>query len=274
VVSVAVEQATHLFALSLIHQRSAGLGGRFARSRLLADLLCGSTASELLEFRAASLGVDLDIPYTVLLATPPTASPADAVLARSLAALPPEPAPLVDLVGERLIALLPGADRARALQNASHLAALLGPGGPVVAGDTVAHGDIAAAYSESRRLLDAVERSAAPSDPRRVIDAAATGVVGVLVRAGSETGFDAFWRGRIASLADHDAREGTDLCGTVAAFLETASARAAAQRLGVHPNSVAARLRRAESVGAFSLDRPADRLELDLALRCRRLLGL
>ena len=59
----------------------------------------------------------------------------------------------------------------------------------------------------------------------------------------------------------------------MATFLEEGGLRRAARRLGVHANSLAYRLKRAEEIGGFSLSSPDARLELQMALRCRRLLG-
>ncbi|MGI0131206.1 MAG: PucR family transcriptional regulator, partial [Thermoplasmata archaeon] len=132
-------------------------------------------------------------------------------------------------------------------------------------------GGVAAAYREARRTLDLVARSGAAA--MGLVDVEDLGLLGMLIEASPAGSIESFWRRRLGPLREYDAREGTDLCGSVAAFLEEGGLRRAARRLGVHANSLAYRLKRAEEIGGFSLSSADTRLELQMALRCRNLLG-
>jgi DNA-binding PucR family transcriptional regulator len=130
---------------------------------------------------------------------------------------------------------------------------------------------VSAAYREARRTLDLVARSGTAHGS--VVDVEDLGLLGMLIEASADGSIDRFWRHRLGPLREYDAREGTDLCGSVSAFLEEGGLRRAARRLGVHANSLAYRLKRAEEIGGFQLSNAEARLELQMALRCRRLLG-
>ena len=74
-------------------------------------------------------------------------------------------------------------------------------------------------------------------------------------------------RGPIADLARHDAEHGTSYLGTLRAWLETQGDLAqAAERLGVHPNTIRYRLRKMAEVTTLQLDVPAKRLAMIIEL--------
>ena len=270
VTAVALEQAAHLFALALVHQRARDLGGRMARVGLLVDLLDGRIPAELLRARADQVGVDLGAGHTVALYDGPTEQRPEAWLRTAQSLLPPRSNELIDVVAGTVVALLGGADRERALRWLADVRTACG-GGTAVLGRGADAGGVSAAYREARRTLDLVTRSGPGGGA--LVDVADLGLLGVLIEASTDGSIDRFWRHRLAPLRDYDTREGTDLCGSVAAFLEEGGLRRAARRLGVHANSLAYRLKRAEEIGGFSLSSPDARLELQMALRCRRLLG-
>ena len=88
-------------------------------------------------------------------------------------------------------------------------------------------------------------------------------------RQGSELG--AFIDATVGALMAHDARRGTDLCGTLLTYLDSAqNARATADAMGIHVNTLRQRL---DSVDALIGNwREGGRtLELHLALRMHRL---
>lgn len=270
VTSVALEQAAHLFALALVHQRARDLGGRMARVGLLVDLLDGRLAAELLRARADQVGFDVSGSHTVaLFAGPPEHRP-EAWLRHAQGLLPARSGELVDVVAGTVVALLGGADRERALRWLGELRGACG-GGTAVLGRTGEAEGVSAAYREARRTLDLVARSSATRGA--VIDVEDLGLLGMLIEAAEGSSIDRFWRHRLGPLREYDAREGSDLCGSLAAFLEEGGLRRAARRLAVHANSLAYRLKRAEEIGGFSLSSSDARLELQMALRCRRLLG-
>jgi hypothetical protein len=74
-------------------------------------------------------------------------------------------------------------------------------------------------------------------------------------------------RGPISDLARHDASHGTSYLPTLRAWLETQGDLAqAAERLGVHPNTIRYRLRKMAEVTALQLDVPAKRLAMIIEL--------
>jgi PucR C-terminal helix-turn-helix domain/GGDEF-like domain len=270
VIAVALEQAAHLFALAVVHRRARELGGRMARVGVLVDLLEGRIPAELLRARADQVGIDLGGRQVVaLFAGGPEQRP-DAWLRHAQALLPVRSGELVEIVAGAVVGLLDGSGRSGALRWLAELQAACG-GGAAVLGRGVDASGLPAAYREARRTLDLVVRSGTPQGG--VVDVEDLGLLGILIEASTDGSVDRFWRQRLAPLRDYDVREGTDLCGSVAAFLEEGGLRRAARRLGVHANSLAYRLKRAEEIGSFSLASADARLELQMALRCRRLLG-
>jgi purine catabolism regulator len=78
----------------------------------------------------------------------------------------------------------------------------------------------------------------------------------------------------LAPLREHDGRAGTGLVDSLRTYLDGgANLEAAASALGIHRNTLRGRLRTAQRLTRRSLDRPADRLELWLALSGTDLLG-
>jgi sugar diacid utilization regulator len=270
VTAVALEQAAHLFALALVHQRARDLGGRMARVGVLVDLLDGRMPVELLRARADQVGVDLAGEHTVALFSGPTEQRPEVWLRHAQSLLAARSGELVDVVAGTVVALLGGVDRVRSLRWLADLRAAC-DGGTAVLGRGAEAAGVSAAYREARRTLDLVARSGTAHGS--VVDVEDLGLLGMLIEASADGSIDRFWRHRLGPLREYDAREGTDLCGSVSAFLEEGGLRRAARRLGVHANSLAYRLKRAEEIGGFSLSNAEARLELQMALRCRRLLG-
>lgn len=74
--------------------------------------------------------------------------------------------------------------------------------------------------------------------------------------------------GPLQAIRDYDAKHGSDYLGTVRAYLDTfGDTLAAAQRLGVHPNTFRYRLRRLREVARLQLQDPGERMLLMLQLR-------
>ena len=74
--------------------------------------------------------------------------------------------------------------------------------------------------------------------------------------------------GALAILQAHDAEHQTNLVETLTAYLEAfGDARMAARRLGIHPNTLRYRLRRATEIAGLNLDDRDQRLDLLLQLR-------
>ncbi len=271
VAAVALEQAAHLFALALVHQRAHDLGGRVARVGVLVDLLDGRIPAELLRARADQVGVDLAGDRTVVLFGGPEAQRPEAWLRHAQHLLPgPLRRPRRRRRRHRRRAPRRRASGSARRAGSADLRQACGGGTGVLGRRRRAEG-VGAAYREARRTLDLVARSGAA--PKGLVDVEDLGLLGMLIEASTDGSIERFWRQRLGPLREYDAREGTDLCGSVAAFLEEGGLRRAARRLGVHANSLAYRLKRAEEIGGFSLSSADARLELQMALRCRNLLG-
>jgi DNA-binding PucR family transcriptional regulator len=74
--------------------------------------------------------------------------------------------------------------------------------------------------------------------------------------------------GPLQTIRDYDAKHGSNYLGTVRAYLDTfGDTLAAAQRLGVHPNTFRYRLRRLSEVARLQLQDPGERMLLMLQLR-------
>ena len=267
--TVALEQAVHLVALAIVHGRARELHGRITAGHLLLDLLEGRAPQSLLHARAAQLSVDLATPRAVAMLALPADARAEQAVRTATAALPQMRTPLADVLGTRLVLLLDGdtthehrvatIDRVRDATGAQL----------AVVGRCVQTSQLPATHDEVRRALDMAERAGRTG----TLDAHDLGLLGLLLAGTADGALERFATRRLEALAAHDRREGTDLCGSVAAFIDEGGVRPAARTLGIHPNTLAYRLERAEAVGGFRLASPDDRLELALALRCRRLLG-
>ncbi|MDB5065598.1 MAG: hypothetical protein JWM18_2032 [Chloroflexi bacterium] len=271
VVTVAMEQASNLLGLALLHERVIGMSRRTACASMLVDLLDGRMSAQLLRTRAGQLGIDLGAGLTVALFEGPADQRPESWLRHALTTLNGQRDSLVDVVAGTVVAPLPGCDRAKALRWLRGLCVACGGGAAVLGRATDVDG-VPGAYAETRRVLDLVGRSEAASRGA-VVDVEDLGLLGVLIDSSASGALERFWQRRLAPLREYDARERSDLCGSLAAFFEEGGLRRAARRMNLHPNSFNYRLRRAEQIGGFSLADPDARLELQLALRCQRLLG-
>lgn len=268
VCTVALEQAAPLLALAIVHSRAAELRGRFTAGHLLLDLLDGRTPSAVVQARAAQLDVDLDVPRAVALIALPAGARPEQVLRSTGLVLPGRGAPLADVLGTRLVLLVAEASPAERVAIVERVREAVG-GTLAVVGGCRPLAELPGAHGQVRRALDMAERSGRSG----TFDAADLGLVGLLLAGTGDGALAHFAAARLDALVAHDRREGTDLCGSVGAYLDAGGLRAAARALGIHPNTLSYRLERAEAVGGFRLESPDDRLELALALRCRRLLG-
>ncbi|WP_116248615.1 PucR family transcriptional regulator [Nocardiopsis sp. FIRDI 009] len=117
--------------------------------------------------------------------------------------------------------------------------------------------------AELPSALDRARQSAAEGY-RHVDD---TGAWGLLRSCVPPEGARAFQRAVLGALRDHDARHGTDLVHTLRHYLDQgAQVEATARDLGVHRNTLRARLRVAERVMGRGLGQARTRLELWTAL--------
>ncbi|WP_344407544.1 helix-turn-helix domain-containing protein, partial [Dactylosporangium fulvum] len=126
---------------------------------------------------------------------------------------------------------------------------------------------LAAGHREALRCIDALTALdlTGPGASRREL-----GFLGVLMSG--RQGVDTFVDAVLGPVLDHDRRRFTDLTRTLDAYFEAGgSPTNAAERLHVHPNTVARRLERVKELLGPDWQRPVKALDVQLALRLFRL---
>jgi sugar diacid utilization regulator len=278
-----LERAAMVTSLLLLSRRSAAEAEQRVRGELLDDLLDAPDRDpRLLRARAARLGADLDAPHTVLAAALERSSSSghDAAdrqrlwsAASHLAAVRHGLACARD---GGTVVLLPLADGASPSDTAREAARQLGAAlyGPVTVGASSALAApaarpraVAVAYNEARRCLDTLRvlgrggTGAAPAD---------LGFLGLLLADSRDV--DGFVRRTIGPVLDYDARRGTGLEQTLTAYFASGMSPARTKEaLHVHVNTVAQRLERVGRLLGDDWQGPERALEIQLALRLRRL---
>jgi type II secretory pathway pseudopilin PulG len=259
-----VERAAMVTALLLGLRLRAAEAERRSRSELLADLVARSPGPaghrDLVE-RGKLVGARLTAPHVVAVLR------CAAERRRAVAAVAARTAALAGEQGDAVVALVPGADAAGvAEQLARRLGGAEGPVTVGAAGPVVPALGLADAHAEARRTADAL---LALGLAGRGATAAGLGFAGLVI-GGADV--DGYLAGVLGPLEDYDARRGSDLLGTLSAWFAAAGSRqAAADALHVHPNTVAQRLARIGALLGPDWQGPDRALELQLALRLRRM---
>ncbi|MFD7735571.1 helix-turn-helix domain-containing protein [Kitasatospora phosalacinea] len=244
----------------------AAVRGR-THDELLEDLLSGThRPPQQLQERARRLGVDLSLPHLVVVLRPEARA---AGRARALVTgLAQRRNGLWAMHNGDVVLLLPGtAPGATARAVLGELAPQLGEpvtvagAGPVSDAPSVYH-----CYQEALRCLDSMTalditgRSASPGE---------LGFLGLLLADTRDV--PSFVESVIGPVLDYDKQRFTDLVRTLDAYFETGgSPTRAAQKLHVHPNTVARRLERIGELLGPAWQDPAQALEVQLALRLAR----
>ncbi|MFJ8110952.1 helix-turn-helix domain-containing protein [Streptomyces sp. NPDC096132] len=279
-----LERAAMVTSLLLLARRSAAEAEQRVRGELLDDLLDARDRDpRLLRERAFRVRADLDATHVVLAArldgTAPDADQEAAARRRLWSAASHLAATRHGLAAARdggtvlLLPLEPGdtatevARRtARHLGTAVHEAVTVGASAPVR--DLAAHPDaVAAAYEEGRRCLDALRLLGRSGDGAAAED---FGFLGLLLGGDRDvTGFVDRTIGRVVA---YDERRGTDLLRTLDAYFACGMSPARTKdELHVHVNTVAQRLDRVGRLLGDDWHSPSRALEIQLALRLRRL---
>ncbi|WP_240506188.1 helix-turn-helix domain-containing protein [Thermoactinospora rubra] len=257
-----LERAALACALLLLFKRSVAEAEGRVRGELLDDLIARPHDEGLTE-RARRLGVDLDEPHTVVVAKHRGQreraafwASSQAALAHGLAASRPE----------EVVLLLPGQQDARRV--ARELSASLGaPATAGAAGPVTAAAQVRAAYHEAQRCADALVALGRTGDGA---SAGELGFVGLLI--GQDRDISGFVRSALGSVVDYDARRGTNLVGTLAAYFRSGgSPSRTAEAMHIHVNTVSQRLERIASLLGEDWQEPERALEIQLALRLHRL---
>lgn len=264
-----LERAALVTALALLHERSVAETEQRVRGEVLGDLLSGAQGDgERLRARARFLDLDIDRPHVVVVATMPgersSALNAAASVARDLGGIAGEHrGRLVLLVTEGnadeaalLVCKRLGA-RVEDIVTAAGSGPAAGPRG------------LAEAFREAERCLRvllALGRVGSGASP------ASLGLYATLLGQAGRDDVDRFLERTLGPLVDYDARRGTDLVASLEGyFAESRNVTRAAEALHVHVNTLYQRLDRIGSLIGDRLQDPDEVLELQLALRLRRL---
>lgn len=130
--------------------------------------------------------------------------------------------------------------------------------------------ELGQSYWDATRALDVGSRLHGPG---LIASAYDLGVFGVLGKS-SQSAIEGYVKRVLHAFIDYDEKNNTDLVNTLEVYLdEKESLVATAKRLFVHPNTVRYRIEKVREIaGAHVLDHAEQRLNLHLALKCRRLL--
>ncbi|MDV3221334.1 helix-turn-helix domain-containing protein [Intrasporangium sp.] len=262
-----VERAGMVTALVLLFERNAADARQSERNRVVADLVAGRGAEAERVQLARAAGFDPLSEYCLLVMRgEDRATSRTLVLSASTAT---GDGALVGAHDGHIVGFVPGTEPDALAKS---VAARLGRRSPVtVAGVGPLTGveGVPAAHEEGARTARALVALG-----HRGAGAAATqlGFAGLIVGSDPDV---AEYVGRVlAPVLDYDARRGTDLVGTLEAYFAAGSSpRHAAAGLHVHVNTVSQRLERIGALLGPTWQEPEQALELQLALRLRRLLG-
>lgn len=261
-----VERAAVVTALVLLFERTANEAHQSARNRLVSDLVSarGSVEDRLAMARAA--GFDPQRPFCLLVLRGHEHATARSVLLAAGTAT--GDGSIVGAHDGDIVALVPGTEPDRLAKS---VAARLGRRGLVTVagvGPMSDVGQLPASLQEGTRTVAALVALG-----HRGTGAAATelGFAGLIV--GSQPDVSDYVRRVLGPVLAYDERRGTELLETLSAYFAAGSSpRHTATALHVHVNTVSQRLERLSALLGPDWQRPAAALEIQLALRLRRLL--
>jgi type II secretory pathway pseudopilin PulG len=260
-----VERAAMVAALVLGFRLRATETDRRVRTDLLIELLGrvpGETPDRGLVERGRVLGLRLHTPHVLAVCR------CDGPRRRSVALAAGGVGAGRALVGEHgdgVVVLLPGRDASAA---AAELARRVGGEVTVgAAGPVIPARGLAGAHAEAHRTAKALVALGLSGHGGSARD---LGFAGLVLGDGADV--DGYLTGVLGPLLDYDARRGSDLVGTLAAYFAAGSSpRRAATALHVHVNTVGQRLDRVTSLLGDDWLSPERALEIQLALRLHRL---
>jgi GAF domain-containing protein len=262
--------AQSVAALHLIQRGTAAAEGP-VHDELLQDLLDRPHRADLdLRERTRRLGVDLDVPHVVVVARPEGGELGKAVAWASSYAYRQG-----GLKGVRrgcIVLLLPGDDASKTAREVSaELSPLLGhPVSTGAAGPARGAGTVAGVYEEAARCLDALTALDGVGGTASLRE---LGFLGLLLSADHDV--DAFISATIGPVLEYDEARLTELTRTLDAYFESGgSPTHAAEALHVHTNTVSRRLERIAELLGEGWQKPAQSLEIQMALRLRKTRGV
>lgn len=268
----ATEHAAVVTALELLRARTAAEVEQRLRGSLVADLLSGSDVSALLD-RARRLGWDLSGTQhliAVRLEETPAVARILAATDRLVARVSPRPLAAIHR-GDLVLVWSPAAGDV-AVFAAQLIGALVGSGAAPHAVAGVTGADTPAALPGLFRTLRGALTLA---DGGGVIDLREVAIDHLLLQLDDPAALRDFARSTLGAALDYDSEHDTELLRTARVLLDhELDRRAAATALHLHPNTVAQRVRRLESLTGLRLARPRDLLQLTSALTVARIVGL
>uniref|UniRef100_A0AAU2JRH5 GAF domain-containing protein n=1 Tax=Streptomyces sp. NBC_00049 TaxID=2903617 RepID=A0AAU2JRH5_9ACTN len=266
-----LELAAQSVAALLLIQRGTAAAEGPVHDELLQDLLDRPHHSDLhLGERTRRLGVDLDVPHVVVVARPEGGGLGKAVAWASSYAY--RHGGLKSVRRGCIVLLLPGSDASAAARKVSaELSPLLGhPVSTGAAGPARSASAVAGVYEEASRCLDALTALDGVGGTASLRE---LGFLGLLLSADHDV--DTFIESTIGPVLEYDATRLTDLTRTLDAYYESgASPTHAAEALHVHPNTVSRRLERIAELLGEGWQKPAQALEIQMALRLRKARGV
>lgn len=131
----------------------------------------------------------------------------------------------------------------------------------------VGPGDVASHRESYQTAKGALQVAIMSGRTAAVVGLDDLGIAGLLLRINDPAALSTFARRTLAPILDYDHAHRTELLVTLRAYLECRQERSAtATRLVIHPNTVAQRLRRIESLCSVTLTDPAVILQFSAAL--------
>ncbi|WSC97035.1 GAF domain-containing protein [Streptomyces sp. NBC_01754] len=267
------ERAGVVTGLLMLLRRTVAETENRVRGELVTDLLTGAGRDPaLLAERGRRLGVDLDRPHLVLVADT-VAEARDRLGSAVVRYLFGYPEGGAGAEHAGAVVLLVTADGQQTPEQVARAAAVqLGhlTGAPVTvaaAGPASGPSSIADAHAEAVRCLRALHVLGRHGDGA---SAGELGFLGVVLGDAKDVG--GFVHGTLGPLLDYDARRGTELVRTLAAYFAAGGSLTRAKAtLHVHVNTVVQRLDRVEALLGEDWNHPDRALELQLALRLHQL---
>lgn len=261
-----VERAAVVTALVLLFERQADEARQSARNRVVADLLTARGSHDERTGYLRSAGLDHRRPFCLLVVRggDPTQQRALALTVSTVLG----DGTLVGTHEDSIVALVPGEDPDRLASSLAERVTrgpriTVGGCGPVHDVD-----DLPSAHDDATRTvaaLIALGRAGTGAAAREL------GFAGLIV--GSDPDVEDYVTSVLGPALDYDRERGSDLVGTLSAYFAAGSSpRHAATVLHVHVNTVAQRLSRIAALLGDDWQHPDRALEIQLALRLRRLL--
>jgi PucR C-terminal helix-turn-helix domain/GGDEF-like domain len=267
-----VERAAMVTALVQLFTLRAAEADQRVRTDLLADLLAldpdadsaGADEAALVE-RGRLLGIRLQAPHVLVVCRTGPVRPRGLLLAAAKAGIGRG---LAGAHGGAVVGLVPGSDPtavARALASDG-----VDGEGPVTVGavgPVIPINGLRAAHAEAARVAAALLALGLTGHGGTQAELGFAGLV-----AGDGSDVDGYLDRVLGPVLAYDERRGSDLAGTLEVYFGCGtSPRRAAGELHVHPNTVAQRLERIAALLGADWQLPDRALEIQLALRLRRL---